>query len=143
MASATIGLNFRAAWHYSSGQNPGCLSKRRNLQAKSRWSNGGSNTPTTSAPSVADRREISREVTTQGDAKPCEVLALCSPRLGSPPGDVVERALAVGLVEAAVAGRFDVVAQLARELEARRLERAERGAALEAPRWPDSGGDVG
>jgi hypothetical protein len=66
-------------------------------------------------------------VTTQHDAKPPEVLALCSPDPTSPSGDVVERALAVGLVEAAVAGRFDVVAQLARELEARRLERVGRG----------------
>jgi len=76
----------------------------------------------TSAPSVVDRREISQEETTQGAAKPLEVLALCAPH-SAPPGDVVERALAVGLVEAALAGRFDVVAQLARELEARRLER--------------------
>jgi hypothetical protein len=87
-----------------------------------------------------DRREITSEVATQGDAKPPEVLALCNPDLGSRPGDVVERALAVGLVEAAVAGRFDVVAQLARELEARRRERAGRGAALERPQWPDERG---
>jgi hypothetical protein len=76
----------------------------------------------TSVPSVVDRREITVEETTQGDAKPLEVLALSSHDL-SAPGDVVERALAVALVEAAVARRFDVVAQLARELEARRLER--------------------
>ncbi|MDE2104563.1 MAG: tyrosine-type recombinase/integrase [Patescibacteria group bacterium] len=38
--------------------------------------------------------------------------------------DVVEAALAKALGEAAAAGRFDVVAQLARELEARRLVRA-------------------
>jgi hypothetical protein len=36
----------------------------------------------------------------------------------------VESALAVALTEAARAGRFDVVAQLARELEARRLARS-------------------
>lgn len=78
----------------------------------------------TSAPSVVDRREITVEETTQDDAKPREVLALSSHDL-SARCDVVERALAVALVEAAVAGRFDVVAQLARELEARRLERAE------------------
>lgn len=90
----------------------------------------------TSAPSVVDRREITAEETTQGDAKPLEVLALCGANL-DPHGDVVERALAVGLVEAAIAGRFDVVAQLARELEARRLERLGRGAALELP--PQSG----
>jgi hypothetical protein len=38
-------------------------------------------------------------------------------------GDV-EAALARALGQAAAAGRFDVVAQLARELEARRLARA-------------------
>ncbi|MBX3222399.1 MAG: hypothetical protein KF795_17905 [Labilithrix sp.] len=38
-------------------------------------------------------------------------------------GDDVERALAKALSEASAAGRFDVVAQLARELEARRLAR--------------------
>ena len=37
------------------------------------------------------------------------------------PGDVVEAALASALMSAVEAGRFDVVAQLARELEARRL----------------------
>jgi len=36
------------------------------------------------------------------------------------PVDAVEVALAAALTKAAVAGRFDVVAQLARELEARR-----------------------
>jgi hypothetical protein len=64
-------------------------------------------------------------VATQGDAKPLEILALSGPDLVAR-GDVVERALAVALVEAAVAHRFDVVAQLARELEARRLERVGR-----------------
>jgi hypothetical protein len=39
-------------------------------------------------------------------------------------GDEVERVLARALAQAAEAGRFDVVAQLARELEARRLARA-------------------
>jgi hypothetical protein len=38
--------------------------------------------------------------------------------------DAVEAALAGALSAAAVAGRFDVVAQLARELEARRFARA-------------------
>lgn len=40
-----------------------------------------------------------------------------------PTGDPVEAALARALDAAAVAGRFDVVAQLAKELEARRLAR--------------------
>lgn len=38
--------------------------------------------------------------------------------------DAVEEALAAALTAAATAGRFDVVAQLARELEARRLARS-------------------
>jgi hypothetical protein len=38
--------------------------------------------------------------------------------------DAVEMALAKAVTEASAAGRFDVVAQLARELEARRLARA-------------------
>ena len=38
--------------------------------------------------------------------------------------DPVERALSLALEEAAKAGRFDVVVQLARELEARRLAAA-------------------
>jgi hypothetical protein len=42
----------------------------------------------------------------------------------SPGGDTVEEALAEALARAAEADRFDVVAQLARELEARRLARA-------------------
>lgn len=39
-------------------------------------------------------------------------------------GDAVENALATALTAAATAGRYDVVATLARELEARRLARA-------------------
>lgn len=40
--------------------------------------------------------------------------------------DVVEAALAKALEGATAAGRFDVVAQLARELEARRLASSQR-----------------
>jgi hypothetical protein len=39
--------------------------------------------------------------------------------------DVVEMALAEALTKAAAVGRFDVVGQLARELEARRTARAD------------------
>ena len=42
--------------------------------------------------------------------------------------DAVEAALAEALTKAAAAGRYDVVAKLARELEARRLARLERPA---------------
>ena len=40
---------------------------------------------------------------------------------GDPSGDVVEAALAKALEQAASAARWDIVSQLARELEARRL----------------------
>ena len=65
------------------------------------------------------------------------------------PDDAVEVALAAALTKAAAAGRFDVVAQLARELEARRLARSKVEAMTsvkgpstriqsprEASRWP-------
>jgi hypothetical protein len=45
--------------------------------------------------------------------------------------DVVEAALAKALEGATIAGRFDVVAQLARELEARRLARMGNVVALQ------------
>lgn len=48
--------------------------------------------------------------------------------------DDVERVLATALADAAAAGRFDVVAQLARELEARRLARASNVVALDEKR---------
>jgi hypothetical protein len=54
-----------------------------------------------------------------------EVSALAAPR------DPVEAALSHALYFAAEAGRFDVVAQLAKELEARRLLRAGNVVALE------------
>jgi hypothetical protein len=68
--------------------------------------------------SVAKRRENVVEEATEGDAKQREVSAL------SPDGDAVEEALAGALARAAEARRFDVVAQLAKELEARRLANA-------------------
>ncbi len=43
------------------------------------------------------------------------------------PSDPIEQALTKALTEASAAGRFDVVAQLARELEARRLASAGGG----------------
>jgi hypothetical protein len=45
--------------------------------------------------------------------------------------DPVETALTKALTEASAAGRFDVVAQLAKELEARRLARAGNVVSLE------------
>jgi hypothetical protein len=54
--------------------------------------------------------------------------------------DAVEAALAAAMSAATAAGRFDVVAQLARELEARRCARAGNVVRLEASRR--KGGDV-
>jgi hypothetical protein len=51
-----------------------------------------------------------------------------------PTGTDVETALAAALTRAAEAGRWDVVAQLARELEARRLAQAGNVVTLKAPR---------
>jgi hypothetical protein len=68
--------------------------------------------------SVANCRENDSEQATQDDAAQPSVSALSSG------GDAVEAALAGALALAAEAGRFDVAAQLARELEARRLARA-------------------
>jgi hypothetical protein len=55
-----------------------------------------------------------------------------TPRVVS--GDAIEAALANALAAAAAAGRFDVVAQLARDLEARRQARAGNIALLDAAR---------
>jgi hypothetical protein len=78
----------------------------------------GIETPDTSAASVANRRENDRDRTTQDDARQREVSA----SVASP--DPVEAALARALDRASEAECFNVVAQLARELEARRLARA-------------------
>ncbi len=51
----------------------------------------------------------------------------------------VESALAKAIALAATAGRFDVVAQLARELEARRLARAGNVVSLDSARNRDRG----
>jgi hypothetical protein len=69
-------------------------------------------------PCVVDRRVDDVDQATKGDAKRREVSALLAA------DDPLEGALARALDRAAEAGRFDVVAQLARELEARRLARA-------------------
>ena len=84
----------------------------------------------TSAPIVADGAEIPAICATQDDSKPLEVLALSASEKA--PTDPIEAALATALVEAATAGRFDVVAQLARELEARRHARAGHAVRLAA-----------
>jgi hypothetical protein len=71
----------------------------------------------TSVPIVAKRRDDDADRATQDDSMRRRISALSSL------GDPVEAALARALDCAAQAGRFDVVAQLARELEARRLAR--------------------
>ena len=47
--------------------------------------------------------------------------------------DTVEEALAAALARASAAGRWDIVAQLARELEARRLRAAGVGLLVDEP----------
>jgi len=88
--------------------------------------------------SVADRSEKVSKDATKDDARRREVSAsgeLCDP---------VEAALIRALDRASDAGRFDVVAQLAGELHARRLAR-EGVAALDASRRrrPGLAGDGG
>jgi hypothetical protein len=75
---------------------------------------------------VANRRLDDVNETTKDDERRRGVSALS---LG---GDPVESALADALKHAAEAGRFDVVAQIARELEARRLARTANVVVLNA-----------
>ena len=78
-----------------------------------------------SAPIVADRTENPATCATQDDSRPPEVLASHHPPAeGTEPSDAVEAGLAKALSRAAEAGRFDVVAQLAPELGARRCAEA-------------------
>jgi hypothetical protein len=87
----------------------------------------------TSAPRLVDRREIPPPNATKDDGKRREVSASCA--LDAPALiDPVEAAVAKAIADAATAGRFDVVAQLARELEARRLARAGNVVLLDAGR---------
>jgi hypothetical protein len=66
------------------------------------------------APSVVDRRVDDADHATQDDQRRREVSASA---------DAVEAALAKALEEATAVRRWDVVAELASELEARRLRR--------------------
>ena len=67
-------------------------------------------------------------------------MAGSSSPFGTGGGDIeVEAADARALGAAAAAGRFDVVAQLARELEARRLARAGNVVRIDAMRRPGNG----
>jgi hypothetical protein len=68
--------------------------------------------PATGASNVGDRRVDDPDQATQDDERRREVSAS---------EDVVEAALARAIERATAAGRWDVVAQLAKELEARRL----------------------
>ena len=80
----------------------------------------------TSPSRVVDRRVDDADHATQDDERRLKVSAL------SRPGDPVEAALSRALYLAAEAGRFDVVAQLAGELEARRRSRT--GNVVKLPR---------
>jgi len=81
--------------------------------------------PATSVRSVVDSRENDADYATQDNARRREVSALSG---ATAP---VESALSIALCRAAEAGRFDVVAQLARELEARRLALANNVVAID------------
>ncbi len=109
--------------------------KRATFPGEIGWSNGGSNTVPPSGQSVAKSGENALELPTQGNSTKPGISA--SP--DEPPGtedadEAVERALAAGLSAATAAGRFDIVAQLARELEARRCLRAGNVVPLERKR---------
>jgi hypothetical protein len=98
-------------------------------------SNGGPNSSPRTSSSVVDRREIQGDPTTEDDAEPPRFLASGQ----EPPSvggvfDAVEAALAAAMCAATAAGRFDVVSQLARELEARRCARAGNVVRLEPSR---------
>jgi hypothetical protein len=82
----------------------------------------------TCAPGVGERRENPTGVATQEHSKQRDGLAsvVLAERRATLDDDV-EWALASALRRAADASRFDVVAQLARELQARRLARAAKG----------------
>ena len=89
----------------------------------------GIESPSTSAPNVVNRRVNDAEEATRGDDKRREVSASVLPGL-----DAVEVALAEAIRGATSAGRWDVVAQLARELEARRMARALNVIAIDTAR---------
>jgi hypothetical protein len=80
----------------------------------------GIESPAACAPNVADRHVKGAGEATKDDERRREVSA--SP---SPAGDAVEAALAEAIRGATCAARWDVVGQLASELEARRMERAQ------------------
>jgi hypothetical protein len=85
-----------------------------------------------SAPSVAKSGQNPGKETTPDDSEP--PLFSASTATENDPRDPVEQALASALTTAAAGGRFDVVAQLARELEARRLARAGNVVVLDSGR---------
>jgi hypothetical protein len=87
----------------------------------------GFETGETSAAIVADRRENAAVEATKGDGTRPDVTASAAPA-----ADAVEAALAGAICGATDAARWDVVAQLARELEARRTARAGNVVVLQA-----------
>lgn len=78
----------------------------------------GVESPDTPARSAAERRENPLAHATHDDAKQRKV-SVSTPTTV----DVVEAALANAIVKATAAGEWGIVAQLARELEARRTSR--------------------
>jgi hypothetical protein len=109
------------------------VSTNRPKTSDSGWADRDSNPVKMSVPSVAERGEKPVAEAPEDDAERPAVSAP-HPSGGAPERDAVEAALASALAQAATAGRFDVVAQLARELEARRLARAGNVVTLNAHR---------
>jgi hypothetical protein len=93
----------------------------------------GAGTVETSPPLVADRPEGPAVETAKGDAG-SHAASSAPPPHDEPPLDFVEAALADALSAATTARRFDVVAQLAKELEARRVARTRNVLSLDVAR---------
>jgi hypothetical protein len=86
----------------------------------------GDRTPAHEAPKSSgesDDPPSKTDVVAIGDVAKAATVVDSSER-SNPEGDAIEIALTAALGAAVAAGRFDVVAQLARELEARRLARS-------------------
>jgi len=86
--------------------------------------------PSESAEFTAIRVDSRTNDPPRGDVSARELVAFGPPDLEAP---TVENALAGALARASAAGRWDIVAQLARELEARRLRAAGVGSLVDEP----------
>jgi hypothetical protein len=81
---------------------------------------------------TSDEHPLTKQENTGGYVAERTIASVVAPTVASV--DAIETALAFALTEAAKAGRFDVVAQLAKELEARRLASSPNVVALDSAR---------